>query len=644
MGSMNAGDDLSATELISQGLELEQKGKVASAIRLIQRAVEQARTQGDPESEATAQMKLAFLHFRMGHYSKATDLTQAALALAGPESEQRADALLQLGMIAAESSDLNAAENYLRQALDLCRQINCVRLLVRTLHNFSAAIYMPRGQISLSLAADREAYQVAVEHGLHDIVWGPLLTMCWDYWLMGQRQAVEEGLKSLQTVVQPGSVGDGYWYILSAHLSREAGDYPQAEALFHKAQADADISGLAEVGFQARLGLSRLHREMGDAPTAVAWAADSLRIADRTDYSHFKGLALIEHGLAVWGVGDYPVAEADFKAAQAVLAPQQLNYDLARASLYLAALLYRQKSPRTLEAWREAAVLISRGGFGFLVEQERSLAFPLLSAYMTNRDPVILKASAGLLEALQRTTPPPLKVVTLGNYRVWVGSRRVDAAALRQRKAGALLALLLLAPSGHCLQTDQVLEALWPDREPAAVQSLFHQATSFLRRALEPELPEKFPSRYLFVEEGRISLNLPSTSKIDFEIFLDKCKAKEWEEAIGMYQGDFLPDFLYAGWASATRQWLAVSYQQALLAWAEDQFKQGAFSAALEACRKILSLEPWHEQAALLAMKACVALGDRPGARRIYLQIKDILRKELDVSPQKDISDYFRSI
>ena len=107
---MTDGDDLTAAELISQSLELEHQGKVSAAIRLAQRAVDLARSQGDVEAEATAQVKLAFLHFRIGHYSKATILTQAALTLAPPESESRADALLQLGMIAAESADLNASE------------------------------------------------------------------------------------------------------------------------------------------------------------------------------------------------------------------------------------------------------------------------------------------------------------------------------------------------------------------------------------------------------------------------------------------------------------------------------------------------------------------------------------------------------
>jgi len=60
---------------------------------------------------------------------------------------------------------------------------------------------------------------------------------------------------------------------------------------------------------------------------------------------------------------------------------------------------------------------------------------------------------------------------------------------------------LLLSP-GRRLSAEQVAEQLFPEREQRAAQVLFHHATSALRRALEPELPDKFPSRYLEVEEG----------------------------------------------------------------------------------------------------------------------------------------------
>ena len=58
----------------------------------------------------------------------------------------------------------------------------------------------------------------------------------------------------------------------------------------------------------------------------------------------------------------------------------------------------------------------------------------------------------------------------------------------------------------HSAAREVVFEALCPDQSPQAAQTFLHHATSSLRRILEPDLPEKFPSRYLRVENERVTL------------------------------------------------------------------------------------------------------------------------------------------
>ena len=45
-----------------------------------------------------------------------------------------------------------------------------------------------------------------------------------------------------------------------------------------------------------------------------------------------------------------------------------------------------------------------------------------------------------------RVPPPALRVLTLGRWEVRQGPRRIEKRALRQRRAGELLAVLLLVP------------------------------------------------------------------------------------------------------------------------------------------------------------------------------------------------------
>src|SRR5581483_11275012 len=77
-----------------------------------------------------------------------------------------------------------------------------------------------------------------------------------------------------------------------------------------------------------------------------------------------------------------------------------------------------------------------------------------------------------------------LRIQLLGGFRVAAGERAIDEAAWRLRKARALVKLLALTPD-HSLHREQVIEALWPDLEPAAASNNLRQALFVARRALD---------------------------------------------------------------------------------------------------------------------------------------------------------------
>ena len=236
--------------------------------------------------------------------------------------------------------------------------------------------------------------------------------------------------------------------------------------------------------------------------------------------------------------------------------------------------------------------------------------------------------------------PPPLKVYTLGQFDVRQGRRAIPDQAWRQRRAGELFRLLLISPNRSALR-DQVFQALWPNKSPKSAQSLFHQATSALRRALEPDLPDKFPSRYLAVDGGRVTLQLPEGSWVDFERFETHLENRNWETALAYYRGNLFPGDLYADWATARREQLKQQAIQVALAAAREGLEAGRSHQAFNACRNALELEPWQEEAVLLGMRACAALNDRAGAIRLYRNLEHSLRDELDIAPQEDVQAYY---
>ena len=203
--------------------------------------------------------------------------------------------------------------------------------------------------------------------------------------------------------------------------------------------------------------------------------------------------------------------------------------------------------------------------------------------------------------------------------------------------------LLLVSPS-RSLSREEIIEALWRAKAPASTHDLFHQATSALRHALEPELPDRFPSRYLVIEEGRVTLRLPPSSSVDFESFEQYIKSEEWDAAVACYHGELFPGDRYADWATVPRERLSRLYLRALLVVAHRRDQAGQHREALDLCYRILEIERWQEDAVLIGMRACLAFNDRAGALRLYRELERALREELDTSPQAPLRELYESL
>lgn len=631
------------TSLISESLALEQSGDLPAALQRARQALEIARAEGQPEIIAAALLAVARVRFRLGQYDAATALATEALSLTAPDSPHRADALIRLGSCATDTNDLAEAEAFYLQAAEVGREIGYALVLFQALHGLAAGIYIPTGRFELALAADEEVYRIASERGLGALRYFPLMTMAWTLMTVGQTDRARQILDELEQIARPGSWIEGYYCWLAGDLALCEGDLERARALYTRGRSIVEETGERRLTVAIRVGMSRYYRSVGDGPNAQIWADDAVAHATRLGNRHAFGKALIERAQAAWLCRDFSAAENDLRAAVEVLTPLPANFELAQANLLLAALLYAQGRSDAHSFWLEAVSRIVSGGYAFLLEQERALAFPLLASFLDSADPDVVTVTRMLLDHLARVPPPPLRVQTLGRLEVRQGRRLIEPRALRQRRAGELLALLLTAP-GHTLSSEQIAEALCPGRPPDAARTLFHHATSALRRALEPDLPEKFPSRYLEVEEGQATLHLPPGSWVDVDAFEACCRRREWEEALSLYRGEFLPEYRYADWTIVPRERLNLLYQRALLEAARARLAAGHFAGALEACWHLLSLEPWHEEAVLLGMRACVALNDLPGARRLYLALERALREDLGTVPQKELRAFYRSL
>jgi two-component SAPR family response regulator len=159
------------------------------------------------------------------------------------------------------------------------------------------------------------------------------------------------------------------------------------------------------------------------------------------------------------------------------------------------------------------------------------------------------------LRKLPKINVPPyrLRINLLGPLEVW----RSDGTAItgkfwRRAKVRRLFVALALK-RGQLVPRDELIAALWPDKEHAAGLRNLNTTVYNLRRSLEPDLEHGTDSNYLFYESDHYWLGGGQPHWIDLDAFklgiqqarLEKDTANAihyYKEALALYRGDYLVD------------------------------------------------------------------------------------------------------
>jgi predicted ATPase/DNA-binding SARP family transcriptional activator len=243
-----------------------------------------------------------------------------------------------------------------------------------------------------------------------------------------------------------------------------------------------------------------------------------------------------------------------------------------------------------------------------------------------------------------------LRIWLLGEFRVSIGSHRIPETAWKLHKAKSLVKLLALA-SGHRQHREQVLELLWPDLEPEAATNNLHHTLHAIRRILEPQLLPHQPSTYLRLQEGMLLL-CPSTPLwVDVEAFRaagttarSSKDTNDYRTALALYTGDLLPEDRYEDWAIRPREELHQFYLALLTELARLYEAKHEYAAAIAILQQIVAGEPTLEEAHSDLMRLHALTGQRYQALRQYQQLRDILRRELDVAPAAPVQRLYEDI
>lgn len=306
----------------------------------------------------------------------------------------------------------------------------------------------------------------------------------------------------------------------------------------------------------------------------IALAAGDI-VAGRQSAAAAYQEALADGGFALAVAGPveawYLVAAGDLDGAMAVA--EVVNRRIGRhdsfASLHVwlvrLAVATARGERRGIEEAAARVARIREQGFAAVDTQARSMLAPLAGVQATG-----------------------LSVRLLGVLTLEVDGKPVDTG-WRSAKALEVLAYLALrSPRGA--HREEVIEAVWPEREPDKGRMLLRAALSEIRRRLEPARHAGEPSRFLSTSGERIVL----VAEVDIAAARSLRDAGKPLDALALYRGELLEDFPYADWVLDDRRALSTMR----LELAERTASDGAAPepARVDALELLIDYDPWRAE------------------------------------------------
>ena len=274
----------------------------------------------------------------------------------------------------------------------------------------------------------------------------------------------------------------------------------------------------------------------------------------------------------------------------------------------------------------------------------------------------VKKEAQKALKKLKETPPAPLFVTTLGEFTLRRGDKLIPDSAWGSLKA-QMLFKYLLEHTGNPIQREQLLNVFWPktlDDPPARKKAHknLNQLVSWIRQALEPYLPSHYPSRYLKVEKQMYCLDLPEGSTIDGQLFADAItnagNARRtgnidqmlayYREAANLYRGDYLAEIRHEDWCIARREQLRLWAARCFYELARVYLARDEYETAVAYAKRLLQLEPWHEEGCAVLIRGLIKLNRPAEARRVYRECKKQLKEELDITHSAVLDELYRQI
>jgi LuxR family transcriptional regulator, maltose regulon positive regulatory protein len=235
-----------------------------------------------------------------------------------------------------------------------------------------------------------------------------------------------------------------------------------------------------------------------------------------------------------------------------------------------------------------------------------------------------------------------IRVLTLGQFKIWIGDKEVGEKDWPREKAKELFQLFITLT--ELISKEEILQILWPNQDKKSADRDFKVALNSLHHVLEP-LRKARAAPFFIIREGMFyGLNPQAVFELDttqFQEYIqnglsdssDKNVIALLEKGLKLYQGEYLPERRYDDWCISKRESMLVYFLRGAERMAQLMVRKENYDQAIYWCEKILKRDRTWEEAYRLLMYCYYRKNNRPQAMKWYQKCKVVLEEELGVSP-----------
>ena len=244
-----------------------------------------------------------------------------------------------------------------------------------------------------------------------------------------------------------------------------------------------------------------------------------------------------------------------------------------------------------------------------------------------------------------------LRIGLLGPIQVFRDGQEVPHKLWKRKKAKELLGILLSLRGGF-ISKERLWDLLFPESTPQAAARDLRVLLHALFEVLDPDRPHNATARCVVRRDDHYALPWGEDLSLDlleFERFVElggqaadaEAAAHLYQRALDLVRGDYLQEFPYADWASASRerwkqQYLETASRLAAYFWQHQRSEQ-----VVQIAHLMLQRDRCWEEGYQLLMRTHLQQNRLAQAARVYDQCRQALEEDLGVEPSETTEELY---